>query len=339
MPDAILLPVPLDADPVAVADAARFAEAAGFDGIAVPEAAHDPLVGLSLAAAGTSRITLATTVLIALARNPMTVAVSAADLHNASGGRFVLGLGSQVKPHIERRFGMQWSCPADRMRDFVLAVRAIWHAFDTGRLNYRGEFYQHTLLTPAFSPGPSPVGRPPIWLAGVGPAMTAVAGEVADGFVLHPFTTRAYVEEVSVPALDGGAARAGRNRSAVAVAAAPLVALQGADPVADQAALAAVRGQLAFYGSTPAYRPVLELGGWGGIGDALSAAARRGDWARLADLVPDEMLHAFAGVGTPADVAGWMRRTFGGVADVLSFSTPYRARPELLTDLLAALRR
>lgn len=321
-----------------VADTARFAEDAGFDGIALAELSHDPMIAAATAAMVTERIDLMPAVLIAFARSPMTVAMSAADVHDVSQGRFVLGLGSQVKAHIEHRFGMPWSKPAARMRDFVLAVRAIWHSFDTGeRLTHNGEFYRHTLLTPMFNPGPSEFGRPPIWIAGVNRMMTEVAGEVGDGFIAHSFTTRQYFERVTAPALHAGAVRAGREPRDVGILGAPMVAM-GADSAELDVARQAVRQQLAFYGSTPAYRPVLDMHGWGDVAEALSAGARRGEWVEMADLVSEEMLTEFAAVGTPDEVAAWLREHWGDLASGLCPSIPYKVRPELLTELAAAVR-
>src|SRR5271166_1513727 len=205
-------------DPAAVVDRAREAEAAGYDGLWSAETSHDPFLPLVLAAEHTERIQVGTGIAVAFARNPMTLATTANDLHTMARGRFMLGLGSKIKPHIEKRFSMPWSHPAPRMRELILAVRAIWASWAEGtRLAFRGEFYRHTLMTPMFDPGPNPYGNPPVFLAAVGTRMTEVAGEVADGLLAHAFTTERYLREVSLPALERGLAASGRTRSAVEV--------------------------------------------------------------------------------------------------------------------------
>ncbi|MTE24794.1 TIGR03617 family F420-dependent LLM class oxidoreductase [Microbacterium sp. ZXX196] len=302
-----------DASPRVVTDSARLAEADGYDGIQVPELAHDPLVACALAAAATRRIHVATSIAVAFARNPMTVAQAANDVQLAAEGRFALGLGSQVRPHIEKRFSMPWSAPAPRMREFIAAVRAIWTAWDTGgALDVRGEHYRHTLMTPMFSPGPNPFGPPDIWLAAVGPAMTALAGEAADGFIAHAFTTPAYLAQVSLPALAQGRERSGRARTDVVVS--PFV-VTGQGDVERAAAERAVRSQIAFYASTPSYRPVMELHGWEDAADALHAASRRGEWERMGALVTDDMMAEFAIACAPGEVRGSVEARFGSLAD------------------------
>ena len=301
------------ADLADAASAAARAEGLGCDGIMVPEVAHDPFLPLALAAASTTQIRLATGIAVAFARNPMTVAVTASDLHRLSGGRFVLGLGSQVKPHITRRFSMQWSSPAARMREFVCAVRAIWTAWnDQAPLDFQGDFYQHTLMTPMFSHGPSPCGWPSIHIAAVGPVMTAVAGEVADGLFCHGFTTPDYVRDVTLPQLQVGVSRVGRSRKDIEVSLPVMAAL--ADDERDPR-IAAMRSQIAFYGSTPAYRPVLDHHGWSALGEELHAMSRRGEWEKMGGLIDDNVLHAFAVVGAPREVGARILARYGGLVD------------------------
>jgi probable F420-dependent oxidoreductase len=296
----------------AAAAAAR-AEDLGCAGIMVPEVAHDPFLPLALAAVSTTRIRLATGIAVAFARNPMTVAVTAADLHRLSGGRFALGLGSQVKAHITRRFSMPWSSPAARMREFTRAVRAIWDAWDNQTaLDFRGDFYRHTLMTPMFSHGPSPCGWPAIHIAAVGPVMTAVAGEVADGLLCHGFTTAEYIRDVTLPQLQAGAKRAGRSRSDLEVSL-PLMLVLTDDE--HDPKIADMRRQIAFYGSTPAYRPVLEHHGWAALGEELHAMSRRGEWEKMGDLVNDDVLHTFAVIGAPRQAGAQIRSRFGGLVD------------------------
>ncbi|WP_210413869.1 TIGR03617 family F420-dependent LLM class oxidoreductase [Protaetiibacter larvae] len=324
-------------DPRVFADGAAHLEAAGYDGIFAAETKHDPFVSLTAAAMRTERVTLMTGIAVAFARNPMTVAETANDLQLVSGGRFVLGLGSQVKAHIERRFSMPWSAPAARMREFVSAVRAIWAAWATGeRLAFEGEHYRHSLMTPFFSPGPNPYGAPPIWLAAVGERMTETAGAVADGVLAHTFTTERYLREVTLPALARGAASAGRDAAALGLAVPAFVAVGETQAELDRA-IAATRQQIAFYGSTPDYLPVLALHGWEAAHERLYAGSRRGEWAEMAAAVDDEMLAAFAAVGSPAEVAQQLRDRFAGLATRLSFSASYPIRPELSAALLQQL--
>jgi probable F420-dependent oxidoreductase len=296
----------------AAATAAR-AEGLGLDGLMVPEVAHDPFLPLVAAAGATSRIRLATGIAVAFARSPMTVAVMASDLHRFSGGRFVLGLGTQIKPHITRRFSMEWSSPAPRLREFVQAIRAIWRSWEEGSpLRFEGDHYRHTLMTPMFSHGPSAYGWPAVHVAAVGPVMTAVAGEVADGLLLHGFTTADYVRDVTLPNLQSGLDRSGRDRSELEVAVPVMMALAAddRDPSLDEA-----RATIAFYGSTPAYRPVLEHHGWGVLGEELHAMSRRGQWTDMGRLVDDDVLHTFVAVGDAKEVAAKITARFGGLVD------------------------
>jgi probable F420-dependent oxidoreductase len=325
-------------DPLALARRAAEAEAEGFDGIGAAETRHDPFLALALAARETSSVELLTTIAVAFARSPMTVAQSAFDLQAISGGRFLLGLGSQVQPHIERRFSMPWSRPAARMAEFVRAVRAIWTTWQTGEpLRFRGEFYTHTLMTPFFSPPPLPSGPPPLWLAAVGERMTEVAGEVADGLHAHSFTTHRYLTEVSLPALRRGAGTAGRDAGALGIGLPSLIAV-GDDQAALDTALTATRGQIAFSGSTPASLPVLAAHGWEGLHERLHQASRRGEWTEMAAMVPDEVVAAFAVVGTGEEVARGLRERWGGLVTRLSFSAGYPIAPETARSLLAGLR-
>lgn len=301
-----------------LADAAeriRAAEDAGFDGVVSVEISHDPFLPLALGAASTSRVDLITGIAVAFARNPMNAAVIANDLNRLSNGRFVLGLGSQIKPHITKRFSMPWSDPAARMREFVLAVRAIWESWNEGTpLAFRGEYYRHTLMTPMFDQGPNQDGDPRIFVAAVGPAMTAVAGEVADGLMAHGFTTPSYLREVTMHNLAKGLERSGRSRGDVEVTI-PIMTAIGSDESELAPQISAVRQQLAFYGSTPAYRGVLEHHGWGDVGDELNRLSKQGEWVAMGDLVSDDMLVEFAVVGDVDSVRKEIQNRFGGVVD------------------------
>jgi probable F420-dependent oxidoreductase len=317
---------------------ARDAEEAGYDGVWSPETSHDPFLPLLLAAEATERVELGTGIAVAFARSPMTVAHTAWDLQAFSGGRFVLGLGSQIKPHVEKRFSMPWSSPAARMREFILAVRAIWRAWDTGeRLDFRGDFYTHTLMTPFFDPGPSRHGHPKVFLAGVGERMTEVAGEVADGFLCHGFTTEAYLREVTLPALRRGLERSGRTLDEFEISG-PAFVVTGADEADMARSAAAVRQQIAFYGSTPAYRGVLELHGWGELQDELNRLSKRGQWQAMGDLIDDDVLRTFAVVAEPEDVPAGLSERYGDVVDRISFYAPYRSDPERWRRVMEGLK-
>lgn len=315
-------------------EAARAAEADGFDGFSVSETRHDPFTALTLTARATSTITLRSEIVVAFARNPMSVAAAANDIQLISQGRFQLGLGSQVRPHIERRFSMPWSHPADRMEEFIGAIRAIWECWAAGGpLAFRGQFYHHTLMTDFFNPGPNPHGNPGILLAAVGERMTRVAGRLADGMLCHGFTTEAYLRERTLPAL-----RAARGNLDGFTLCLPVLAVMGTDQKARAAAERGVRGQIAFYGSTPSYRPVLELHGWADLGDRLNVMSRRQEWAQMGELITDDVLDAFAVSGTPGEVAAAIMARYGDVITRTSLYTPYRADRADLLAVAAALR-
>ncbi len=324
-------------DPDGIAAQAVKAERTGYDGVWSAETNHDPFLPIAVGAAATEKLEFGTGIAVAFARNPMTLAVVANDLQLLTKGRFMLGMGSQIKPHITKRFSMPWSHPAPRMRELVLAIRAIWKTWETGEpLAFRGEFYTHTLMTPFFDPGPNPHGNPKILLAGVGEHMTEVAGEVADGFLVHAFSTERYLREVSLPALERGAAKAGKTRLDLTVSYPGFVAT-GPDEQSMEAAITGVRQQIAFYGSTPAYRPVLELHGWGDLQPELNTLSKRGDWVKMGELIDDDVLNAFAVVGPPDKIATELRNRFEGMVDRFSFYAPYKVDPELWKDMLAGL--
>ncbi len=318
---------------------AKAQESAGYDGLWTAETGHDPFFPLLLAAQETQSIELGTGIAVAFARNPMTTAMQANDLQLASKGRFLLGLGSQIKPHIEKRFSMPWSHPAPRMREFVLAMRAIWDSWHNGtKLNFRGDFYTHTLMTPFFSPGPNPYGPPKVFLAAVGEHMTEVCGETCDGMLVHPFSTERYMKEVTLPALQRGLDKAGRSRSEFELAYTAFV-ITGSEPEREAAA-GMVRNQLSFYGSTPAYRPVLELHGWGDLQAELNTLSKQGKWAEMATLIDDDVLSTFAVIAdTPAAVAETLVARYGGLIDRVGFYVPIadaEGRAELIGRLQAA---
>jgi probable F420-dependent oxidoreductase len=322
------------ADPLQVEAAAVAAEADGYDGIGVPETKHDVFGALTLAARATARITLQSAIAVAFARNPMSVAIQANDLQLISEGRFQLGLGSQVQAHIERRFSMPWSHPAARMEEFVSAVRAIWNRWATGeRLAVRGQFYSHTLMTDFFDPGPNRYGNPPLLLAAVGERMTEVAARVADGLLCHSFTTEAYLRERTVPALR----RVRPSLDGFALILPALVVL-GATEAERAVASAAIRGQIAFYGSTPAYRPVLDLHGWGALHERLNRMSRQNAWREMADAIDDDVLDAFAVSGDAFAVATGLRDRFGDMVNRMSLYTPYAVDPAQVREVTTHLR-
>ena len=311
-------------DPVGMADAAKRAEASGYDGVWSAETSHDPFLPIAVGAAATETLEFGTGIAVAFARNPMNLAVLANDLQLLSQGRFMLGLGSQIKPHITKRFSMPWSHPAPRMRELILAIRAIWATWETGeKLDFRGEYYTHTLMTPFFVPGKNPYGNPKILLAAVGELMTEVAGEVGDGLLVHGFSTERYIREVTLPALERGAAKAGKKLSDLTVSY-PGFVVTGATEADVAAASKAVREQIAFYGSTPAYRPVLELHGWGDLQSELNTLSKRGEWVKMGELIDDDVLNAFAVVCPIGDVAAEVKARFGDVVDRFSFYAPYK---------------
>jgi probable F420-dependent oxidoreductase len=316
----------------------RTAEERGYDGWFVGETAHDPLLACVVAGQASERLQVGTAITVAFPRSPMHVAYAAHDLQALTGGRFVLGLGSQIRPHIEKRFGTPWSRPAARMREYVLALRAIWHAWETGeRLRFEGEFFRHTLMTPFFTPTDHGHGAPAVWLAAVGPKMTQVTGEVADGLLCHGFTTHRYLSEVTLPALAAGAAAAGRSRAELEVAL-PVFVVTGRDEAETANVEAGVKAQIAFYGSTPAYRPVLDLHGWGDLHERLHARSLEGDWAGMTAMIDEEVLHTFAVVSPPDEVGAAIRERYDGLADRISLYTGFEFDGELWTRLLADVR-
>jgi probable F420-dependent oxidoreductase len=326
------------AAPAEVARVARELEDVGYDGGLTAETSHDPFLPLVIAAEHTDRLELGTGIAVAFARNPMTLASISDDLQAFSGGRFRLGLGSQIKAHIEKRFSMPWSHPAARMRELILAIRAIWACWNEGTpLEFRGDFYRHTLMTPFFNPGPNPFGAPKVQLAAVGERMTEAAGEVADGIILHGFTTERYVREVTMPALERGFAKGGRDRSRFEVCG-PLFVVTGSNDQELEAARQGTRQQIAFYGSTPAYRGVLELHGWGDLQDELNTLSKRGEWVAMGDRVDDDMLETFAVVGSPEEIPALMLARFGDLVDRIMFYAPYRSDPDRWQGVLAGFR-
>ncbi len=314
-------------------------ERIGYDGAFSFEAKLDPFLPLVLAAENTRRLRLGTAIAIAFARNPMNLANLAHGLQSISEGRFILGLGSQVKPHIEKRFSMTWTRPAARMRELVLAIKAIFDCWENGtRLDFRGEFYTHTIMIPAFDPGPNPFAPPPIFLGGFLPRMTAVAGEVADGFFVHPFNSRKSILEKTMPALETGLNRAQRRREQLEIIAATLVVTAADDDEQDfERVKLAARKQLAFYGSTPAYKPTLDCHGWDALHDDLNRLSKQGRWDDMTELIDDEVLETIAVVGERRSIAGKLRQRLDGIADGVSLTHNRAPDPTHWADIVAEL--
>jgi len=305
---------------------ARMMEQDGYSGLLSAETSHDPFLPLALAAEHTEHIELMTAIAVGFARNPMVLAHTAWDLQALSGGRFLLGLGSQIQAHITKRFSMPWSRPAARMEEMITAIRAIWQSWQTGeRLNFRGDFYRHTLMTPMFSPGPIDVPPPPILISAVGPLMTRVAGRAADGLVCHAFQTAEYLRDVMMPNVHAGLAEAGRDRSDFQLSM-PVFVVSGFREEEIEAQTARTRRQIAFYGSTPAYRGVLEHHGWGDAQTELNRLSKRGQWVEMGNIIDDGMLGAFAIVAEPHEVPGRIAERFGGTLDRLQFYAGVRDR-------------
>jgi probable F420-dependent oxidoreductase len=323
----------------AVPDAARSIESAGYDGIFSFEGPHDGFFPLLLAAEHTEHLQLTTAVVIAFARSPMTLAQSAYDLQLASRGRFNLGLGTQIKPHIEKRFSMLWSKPVERMRELVLAIRAIWASWHEGeKLDFRGDYYSHTLMTPFFNPGPNPYGLPRVVLGGVGPRMTEVAGEVADGFMVHPFSTEKFMRETTVPALRRGLDKSGRSLDDFEIAFPAMVIVAESDEEL-AAGRDAMRARLAFYGSTPAYKIVLDTHGWGDLQPELNRITKSGDWKGMTSLITDEIVDTFVVSGTPEEVGPRLRDRYGEIVQRISFDGPSKLTRDRVARVLAGFRR
>ena len=322
-----LAPLPVQIDlaytgaPGGVEVAARRALQAGYGGLWTSESKHDPFLTLALASHLSPQLSLGTGIAVALARSPFTLAQSAWDLAQLSHGHFMLGLGSQVKAHVTRRFSMPWTQPVAQMREMVEALRAIWHSFQTGEpLKFRGDFYQHTLLTPNFSPGPGSHPNIPIGLAAVGPQMTALAGEVADFLILHPFTHPGFIDSDTLPALRKGCHKAGRAREDIRIVGTLFGFLEDQEgPRREQV----IRQKIAFYGSTPAYHGVLAALGRPDLGQTLHELSRQGAWTQMAERIDDSLLEKFCVRGSDqADLFARVRERFAGLYDRVVLTVP-----------------
>ena len=314
-------------------------EEMGYSGVMTAETSHDPFFPLLVAAQNTQRVDLMTSIAVAFARSPMTLANIGHDLNAASKGRFILGLGSQIRPHITKRFSMPWSSPAARMREFILAMRAIWANWHEGEpLAFTGKFYNHTLMTPFFTPTDNEFGAPRVSLAAVGPMMTEVAGEVADGIIVHAFTTEKYLRETTLPALEKGFAKSGRKREDFEISY-PVFVVTGKDEKDIEQAKVATKQQIAFYGSTPAYKPVLDSIGAGELQGELNGMSKQGRWEEMGGLIDESMLNEFAVVGEPNAIARQILDRYGDIIDRTSAAYAHigkEDRSAIIAELTAA---
>ncbi len=304
-----------------VADQAARAERLGYDGLFSADTSHDPFMPLLLAAEATERLDLGTAIAVAFARSPMTVAQTAWDLAAASDGRLLLGLGTQIRAHVTRRFSMPWHRPGPQMREYIAALRAIWDNWQNGTpLRFKGDYYQFTLMTPFFNPGPIAHPDVPVYIAGVGPYMARLAGEVCQGFHVHPFHTLRYLDEVVLPEMRAGADTTGRSLDDVERVSTVFI-VSGRDEAEVASMMAATKLQIAFYASTPAYSGVLELHGWD-FGPTLTAMSKRGEWGQMGSIIPDEVVEE-VGIVAPVDEIGpRLRERYGDRVQRVGFYTP-----------------
>jgi probable F420-dependent oxidoreductase len=323
----------------AIGPAAKTAEAQGFDGLTSFEIKTDPFLALAFAALATERVQLGTGIAVAFPRSPMVTAQLAYDLHRQSGGRFHLGLGTQVKGHNERRFSVPWSAPAPRMREYVESLRAIWRCWEKQeRLHYEGEHYRFTLMTPEFAPEPTGLPRIPVSIAAVGPVMLELAARVCDGVRLHGFATRKYVEEVCLPRIEKGLAHSGRPRAQFEIWGGGFI-VTGADAAELRQQFEAVRYRVAFYGSTRSYHGVFAVHGWEELGMKLHEMSKRDRWNEMAAQVPDDVVRSFAAVGTYDELASAVEARFGGLSDTLALGFGAELDPGVVRELVQDLQR
>jgi len=312
-------------------------ESDGYDSAGTAEMNHDPFFPLLLAAEHSQNIRVHTGIAVAFARSPMVLANLGHDLNAYSKGRFTMGLGSQIRPHITKRFSMPWGAPAKQMRELVTAMRAIWANWYEGEpLRFEGEYYTHSLMTPAFTPENTEYGAPRVTLAAVGPLMTRIAGEVADGVIIHPFSNEKYIRDVTLPAIDRGLAKSGRSRSDFEISYTPFM-ISGKDEATFEAEKAAAKNRISFYGSTPAYKQVLGVHGWGDLQIELNALSKQGQWAEMSNLISDEMLNTMGIMADPSAIVPEMKQRYGDFTDRTSGSFGF-VDHDTRTEMVAALR-
>jgi probable F420-dependent oxidoreductase len=321
----------------AAAEARRLA-AIGYDGVYTLEGSWDPFLPLAMAAEHAPGLDIATGVAIAFPRNPIHLAYQAWDLQKYSGGKFLLGIGSQVKAHIEKRFGVEFSPPAARMREYILALKAIFDCWQNGSpLDFSGEYYRHTLMTPMFNPGPLDCPPPPILQGALGPRMTEVAGEVADGLIVHPFNSMPFLKDHALPAVERGLSKSGRVLDDFIVQVNAIV-ITGETAEARALATESVKSLLGFYASTPAYRPPMEAVGYGDLQPELNRLSKEGRWEELGSHIDQAFLDAFATSGTPDEISGKLRDKYGAFADRLAIYAPYEAPDAMWASIIAGLK-
>ncbi|MGB6837186.1 MAG: TIGR03617 family F420-dependent LLM class oxidoreductase [Dehalococcoidia bacterium] len=323
-----------------VPQAARQAEELGYDGVVTVETGHDPFLPLALAAEHTERITLGTAVAIAFPRSPMAVAQIAWDLQALSRGRLLLGLGTQVKGHIERRYSTPWTAPGPRLREYILCLRAIWDCWQNGTTpSFQGEHYTFTLMTPYFNPGPIEHPHIPIYISAVNAYNCRLAGELCDGIRLHAFNTPKYLQEVILPNMEKGARKAGRSLKDLDISGGTFI-VTGANQEEIEQARRATKQQISFYGSTRTYKPVMDLHGWGDTCLKLNALSLQGRWQEMADEITDEMLEQFAVIGTYDQIVERIKGRLGGIVTTIGFAMPLRSQAdrEKLRAILQTLR-
>jgi probable F420-dependent oxidoreductase len=320
------------------AQEAKRLSAIGYDGVYSLEGSWDPFFPLAIATEHAPELDIATGIAVAFPRNPSHIAYQAWDLQKFSKGKFSLGIGSQIKAHIEKRFGLEFDPPAPRMREYILAVKAFFDCWQNGsRLDFQGKYYSHTLMTQMFNPGPNPFGVPPVMLGALGPRMTEVAGEVADGLIVHPFNSMPFLEERAIPAVNRGLEKAGRSRDDFTLQVNAIV-ITGETDQQYQAAEDSVKGLLGFYGSTPAYRPPMDAVGLGHLQPELNALSKEGKWDKLGNYIDATFLEAFCTSGKPEDIAGKLKAKYGKYADRLAIYAPYAAPDEMWRKIISQLK-
>lgn len=321
------------------AEQAKLMGEAGYDGVYTLEGNTDPFMPLLLANEHAPNLDISTAIAVAFPRNPSHLAYQAWDLQKFSKGKFLLGLGSQIKPHIEKRFGCDFSPPAPRMRELILAVKAFFNTFQNDeRLNFEGKYYRHTLMTPMFNAGPCEYGPPPIMLGAVGPKMTQVAGEVADGLIVHPFHTKAFLDEAQLPIIETALETSGRQRDDFIMSVSAMV-VTGNNEQEYEAAKNSLKGLLGFYGSTPSYIPPMKAVGLDHLQPELNKMSKEGSWDKLGDIVDDEFLNAFAVCGEPHTIAHKLLDKYGDIADRLSIYAPYQTTPDVWPGIITEMKR
>lgn len=323
-------------DPSEASKISQNLENLGYDGAYTFEGPHEPFLPLAAAALSTKKLELSTSIAVAFSRSPMTLANIAYDLQLMSQGRFTLGLGSQIKPHIEKRYSMPWSSPAKRMKEMVNAIKAIWHCWDEGKdLNFDGEFYKHTLMTPFFNPGKNPFGLPKIYVAGVGPLMTQAAAESSDGFLVHPFHTTKFLENITLPSIKKGIDKSGIKEFDISVG---VMVATGTNDEEITKAREACKSQIGFYGSTPAYKIVLEQHGWEEIQLELNKLTKKGLWQDMSNLISDEILETIAVTGTPKEVSKTIYERYGLIGTRIAPSI-FSGDPKVTEELIKSLKK